>query len=302
MILTPRDPNLKMESYLAEKMQNWNHEGCSPQLNLLDKSHESFLPLAKSVRRSAKDLTGAPKRKFVRIRPDTLKDADKVEFTSLTEIAERAANAWVQSKRGNNEEEIKCFDAGFLIAQPGTPASKWHLESWEDYIMVYTLIQAPSDIGSVETFQQRYENVAKLPWEPPEAVGEAMRKLETPTEWDSGVSSLGGLRSRSTSCEGGSRLVYANTIHRFPEVPFGEASLYYPLVSQNKDWIVLYHAIGDSNSDANSPVFEEQWTNECLQGLQIEEGEEQNSSEIENETTGAEVHVLTEQSSSGDDE
>jgi hypothetical protein len=97
-------------------------------------------------------------------------------------------------------------------------------------------------------------------------------------------------------------LVYANTIHRFPEVPFGEASLYNPLVSQNKDWIVLYHAIGDSNSDANSPVFEEQWTNECLQGLQIEDGEEQNSSEIENETTGAEVHVLTEQNSSGEDE
>ena len=54
--------------------------------------------------------------------------------------------------------------------------------------------------------------------------------------------------------------MFSNAIHRFPKVPFGDASVYNPKVSANRDWIVMYHVIGKEDYDTNSPVFQKQWT------------------------------------------
>jgi hypothetical protein len=277
--------NLRIEDYLKNQLEKWNKKGCTPLLDLQQTyqvDYHSFIPLAYSLRVSehAEDLDGAPERKFVRIRQDTLEGTtDKEPFKCFTEKAERVANAWVEP----GSSKMKCFDAGFIFAPPGAPASRWHLESWEDYVMVYTLIESTNNTGSVETFQAIYENVAKLPWEPPEAVGEAMRALETPKKWGVGKSRRRGLQSSSTYAPGTSVMVYANAIHRYPAVALGNPPNQNP---EHLSWIVMYHAIGDPSMalDANSPVFEEQWISEYVQGVATESSEgdeEQKNSDID---------------------
>jgi hypothetical protein len=259
------------------QMKAWQHGGCSPLMEIATFSQENMLQVAKKVKKTAERIEQAPGRKFARLDNDNdnLNDSKfREEYNNTKESAEMFTNAWVKANEEDNEApssaiaptthtQWKCFETGFIFASPGALASAWHLESWEQYAMVYTLLSSPQNTGSVETFQQLYENVARLPWEPPAEVGKAMRRLKTPPIWPAKMErSRNGLPSAKSSSIGRSRLVFSNAIHRFPVVPFGEASPYNEKTSANPDWVVMYHVIGKEDYDTNNSVFQEQWANE----------------------------------------
>jgi hypothetical protein len=253
-------------TYVTQKMKDWKHGGCSPAMEVALSSWPYMLSLARKVKKSAESMEKTGGMKFARIDKENKNNTGKLKehFDRILETAETFVNIWVETNKDETNEKTprwKCIETGFLYSEPGAHASAWHLESWEQYAMVYTLLSAPSNTGSVETFQQLYEDVSLLPWEPPAEVEKAMWNLKTPPIWPRRRDKKNkGLSSRKSSGKGWSRLMFSNAIHRFPKVPFGEASLYNPKVSANSDWIVMYHVIGKEAYDTNCPVFQKQWT------------------------------------------